>query len=79
VATRRPRRRRRRRRPCHVRARHSGDVTWCRRSRDSNRVAAIIVEVEDVVGHDLVPLAEPPPPAGQEQRFGAVEEDLRGP
>jgi hypothetical protein len=32
-----------------------------------------------VAGHDAVPLAEPPPPAGQVRRVGAVEEELHGP
>jgi hypothetical protein len=32
-----------------------------------------------VVGHDLVSLAEPPPPVGQVRHAGAVEEDLHGP
>jgi hypothetical protein len=32
-----------------------------------------------VPGHDLVSLAEPPPPAGQVRGAGAVEEELHGP
>jgi hypothetical protein len=47
--------------------------------RDRNLVVAIIVEDEEVPGHDLVPLAEPPPPAGQLRCAGAVEEELCGP
>jgi hypothetical protein len=33
--------------------------------RDRNLVVAIVVEDNKVAGHDLVVLAEPPPPAGQ--------------
>jgi hypothetical protein len=32
-----------------------------------------------VASHDLLPLAEPPPLAGQERHTGAAEEDLRSP
>jgi hypothetical protein len=41
----------------------------------------VTVEVEDeqVAGHGAVPLAKPPPPAGQVRRAGAVIEELRGP
>jgi hypothetical protein len=41
-------------------------------------MVAVEVEDEEVAGHDAVPLAEPPPPAGQIRRAGAVKEELRG-
>jgi hypothetical protein len=42
-------------------------------------VVTVIVEDKEVAGHDVVPLAEPPPPAGQVRRAGVVGEELRGP
>jgi hypothetical protein len=42
-------------------------------------VVAVIVEDDEVPDHDLVSLAEPPPPAGQVRGAGAVKEELRGP
>jgi hypothetical protein len=47
--------------------------------RDNNLVVAIIVEDDEIPDHDLVPLSEPPPPAGQVRAAGAVEEELRNP
>jgi hypothetical protein len=47
--------------------------------RDGERVVAVVVKDEEVAGHDLVLLAEPPPPTGQVRRADALEEDLRCP
>jgi hypothetical protein len=47
--------------------------------RDRNMVLTVVVEDDEVPGHDLVPLAEPPLPAGQVRGVGAVEEELHGP
>jgi hypothetical protein len=47
--------------------------------RDRDPVTAVVVEDDEVAGHDLVPLEEPPPPAGQVRRASAVEEELRAP
>jgi hypothetical protein len=47
--------------------------------RDRNLVVTVVVEDDEVSIYDLMPLAEPPPPAGQVRGAGAVEEELRGP
>jgi hypothetical protein len=47
--------------------------------RDHNLVVVIVVEDDEVPDHDLVPLTEPPLPAGKVQGASAVEEELHGP
>jgi hypothetical protein len=46
--------------------------------RDSERVLVLIVEDEEVAGHDLMGATEPPPTAGQVRRDSAVKQDFRG-
>jgi hypothetical protein len=41
-------------------------------------VLVLIIEDEEVAGHDLMGATEPPPTAGQVHRDSAVEQDLRG-
>jgi hypothetical protein len=47
--------------------------------RDRNLVLAVVVEDDEVAGHDLVALTEPSPPVGQVWGACAIEEELHGP